>query len=88
MIYKFSGGVVLEISKVRKPCYVLDAINPKLKEDIVGRCGMYAKVIEESIISRVLPVGAGFVCACSGNSAVESLFSSAAYELNGVKQIK
>jgi len=51
-ILKFSGGVILEISKVRKPCYVLDSINLKLKEDIMGRCGMYAKVVRESIITE------------------------------------
>lgn len=48
---EFSGGVILELSKVRKPCYVLDAIDPKLKEDIVGRCGTYAKVLKEGTIS-------------------------------------
>lgn len=42
---EFSGGVVIELSKVRQPCYVLDSINPRLKEDILGRCGYYAKVI-------------------------------------------
>ena len=47
----FSSGVVLELTKVRKPCYVLDAIDPNLKTDIVGRCGMYAKVLKEGIIS-------------------------------------
>lgn len=45
----FSNGVVLELTKVRKPCYVLDAINPRLKEDIIGRCGIYAKVICEGV---------------------------------------
>lgn len=45
------SGVIIEISKVRKPCYVLDSINLKLKEDIIGRCGMYAKVLKEGIIS-------------------------------------
>jgi MOSC domain-containing protein YiiM len=49
-ILKFSGGVVLELSKVRKPCYVLDAIHPKLKEDIAGHCGMYAKVVQEGTL--------------------------------------
>lgn len=37
--------VVLELTSVRKPCYVLDQIDPKLKEAVVGRCGMMAKVI-------------------------------------------
>lgn len=41
----FSGGVQLELSKKRKPCFVLDAIDPKLKETIVGRIGYLAKVI-------------------------------------------
>lgn len=44
-VLECSGGVVLEITKVRKPCYVMDAIDPKLKEDSVGKHGMYAKVI-------------------------------------------
>jgi MOSC domain-containing protein YiiM len=42
----FSGGLVLEITKPRKPCYVLDAIDPVLKKIIVGRAGMYARVID------------------------------------------
>ncbi len=51
-ILEFSGGVVLEISKVRKPCYVMDAIHPYLKEDAVGRHGMYAKVLKEGILKN------------------------------------
>ncbi len=50
-ILKFSGGVVLEISKVRKPCYIMDAIHPQLKEDALGRHGMYAKVLREGILN-------------------------------------
>ncbi len=46
-VLQFSNGVVLELTKVRKPCYVLDAISPRLKEDIIGRCGTYAKVLRE-----------------------------------------
>lgn len=45
-VLEFSGGVVLELTKVRKPCYVLDAIDPRLKDVIAGRCGLYAKVIQ------------------------------------------
>ena len=59
-ILEFAGGVVLELTKVRKPCYVLDSIDPRLKEVIVGRCGVYARVVQEglmetgeSILSRV-----------------------------------
>lgn len=42
---RLSGGVTLELTKRRKPCYVLDAIDPTLKEVIVGRCGFYARVL-------------------------------------------
>lgn len=49
-VLRLSGGTVIELTKVRKPCYVLDAISPKLKEDIAGRCGMYAKVIREGVV--------------------------------------
>ena len=50
-ILEFSGGVILEISKVRKPCYVMDAIHPRLKEDAVGKHGMYAKVVKEGLLN-------------------------------------
>lgn len=50
VILEFSGGVILELTKIRKPCYVLDSIDPNLKEVIVGRCGFYAKVLREGII--------------------------------------
>ena len=43
----FSGGVEIEITRMRPPCYVLDAIDPRLKKDILGRCGVYAKVVQE-----------------------------------------
>lgn len=49
-VLEFEGGVVLELTKVRKPCYVLDSIDPRLKEAILGRCGLYAKVIKEGRI--------------------------------------
>lgn len=51
-ILKFSGGVMLEISKIRKPCYVMDAIHPQLKEDAVGRHGMYARVLSAGILNQ------------------------------------
>jgi len=44
---RFSGGVEVTLTKRRKPCFVLDAIDPRLKEVIVGRCGWLAKVIRE-----------------------------------------
>lgn len=50
-ILEFSGGVVLEISKIRKPCYVMDVISNRLKEDAIGRHGMYAKVLKEGMLT-------------------------------------
>lgn len=47
---RLSNGAMIELTKVRKPCYVLDAIDPRLKEDIAGRCGMYARVIGGGIV--------------------------------------
>ena len=41
------GDVLLKLEEPRKPCYVLDAIDPKLKEAIVGRCGYMASVVSE-----------------------------------------
>jgi MOSC domain-containing protein YiiM len=41
----FAGGVELEYTKARRPCYVLDAISPQLKTVVAGRCGGYARVI-------------------------------------------
>jgi MOSC domain-containing protein YiiM len=51
-VLTFEGGVVLELTKVRMPCYVLDSIDPRLKELLIGRCGMYAKVIREGLLKR------------------------------------
>jgi MOSC domain-containing protein YiiM len=47
---RFSGGVVLELTRRRKPCYVLDSIDPRLKERIDGRCGFYARTITPGTI--------------------------------------
>lgn len=49
-VLEFEGGAVLELTKERKPCYVLDAIDPLLKEKIAGRCGFYAQVLREGVI--------------------------------------
>jgi len=48
----FSGGLALELTKKRKPCYVLDAIHPDFQRAVVGRCGFYARVITPA---RVAP---------------------------------
>ena len=44
------GEVLLRLEEPRKPCYVLDAINPCLKDVIVGRCGYMASVARGGVI--------------------------------------
>ena len=44
------GDVVARLEQPRKPCYVLDAIDPRLKDEIVGRCGYMASVLREGVI--------------------------------------
>jgi MOSC domain-containing protein YiiM len=44
------GSAILQLEQPRKPCYVLDAIDPLLKDAIVGRCGYMASVIREGWI--------------------------------------
>jgi MOSC domain-containing protein YiiM len=44
------GDAVLRLEQPRKPCYVLDAIDPRLKDTIRGRCGYMASVIREGWI--------------------------------------
>lgn len=39
------GNVLLRLEMPRKPCYVLDAIDPQLQYAIVGRCGYLASVV-------------------------------------------
>ena len=45
------GNVLLRLETPRKPCYVLDAIDERLKDAIVGRCGFMASVLEEGLVS-------------------------------------
>lgn len=42
---RFESGPVLELTEPRKPCYVLDAIDPALQSAVVGRCGYLARVL-------------------------------------------
>ncbi len=48
---RFEGGPVLELASMRKPCYVLDAIHPDLKDAVVGRCGFLCRVLETGVLS-------------------------------------
>ncbi|MBI3837187.1 MAG: MOSC domain-containing protein [Planctomycetia bacterium] len=44
------GDVVLKLEQPRKPCYVLDHIDPRLKDVLVGRCGYMASVVQGGMI--------------------------------------
>jgi MOSC domain-containing protein YiiM len=44
------GDVLVRLEEHRKPCYVLDAIDPRLKEVISGRCGYMASVVRGGVI--------------------------------------
>lgn len=44
------GDVLLRLETPRKPCYVLDAIDRRLKDAIVGRCGYMASVLRPGVI--------------------------------------
>jgi MOSC domain-containing protein YiiM len=52
------GEVVLRLEAPRKPCYVLDAIDPRLQKAIVGRCGYMASVVHEGLIEPGMSVEA------------------------------
>ena len=47
----FDGGVALEITRVRPPCYVLDSISPEFKRILWNRIGMYARVLETGMLA-------------------------------------
>lgn len=57
------GDVVLRLEAPRKPCYVLDAIDPRLKDAIVGRCGYMAAVLR----GGTLRPGMAIHCHCEVN---------------------
>jgi MOSC domain-containing protein YiiM len=47
---RFTGGLEIELTEVRRPCFVLDSIHPSLKEDVVGRCGYLARVVRPAAV--------------------------------------
>jgi MOSC domain-containing protein YiiM len=54
------GDVVLKLQQPRKPCYVLDAIDPRLKDAIVGRCGYMASVLQPGTLAPQMPIAVRF----------------------------
>ncbi|MCA9285969.1 MAG: MOSC domain-containing protein [Phycisphaerales bacterium] len=51
-----SEGPEIELTKVRKPCFVLDAIHPDLQALAPGRIGFLAKVVREGNLVRAARV--------------------------------
>jgi MOSC domain-containing protein YiiM len=50
------GHVMLRLEAPRKPCYVLDAIDPRLKESILGRCGYMASVVRGGMLEADMAI--------------------------------
>ena len=50
------GDVTLRLEQPRKPCYVLDAIDPRLKVAIEGRCGYMASVVREGTLQPAMAI--------------------------------
>lgn len=50
------GEVVLRLERLRKPCYVLKTIDPRLEDAMQGRCGSMASVIQEGTLRAGFPV--------------------------------
>lgn len=62
-VQQMTPGTILEIGSVRirleeprKPCYVLDAIDVRLKDVVIGRCGYMASVVTGGEIWPGMPV--------------------------------
>jgi MOSC domain-containing protein YiiM len=50
------GEAVIRLEQPRKPCYVLDSIDPRLKDAVIGRCGYMASVLQEGTIRVGMPI--------------------------------
>lgn len=50
------GEIIVRLEEPRKPCYVLDAIDPRLKDVLQGRCGYMASVVRGGLLLPGAPV--------------------------------
>jgi MOSC domain-containing protein YiiM len=50
------GGVKVRLEEPRRPCFVLDVIDERLKDVVVGRCGYMASVVEGGRVAPGDPV--------------------------------
>lgn len=66
------GEAVLKLEQPRKPCYVLDAIDPQLKDVVVGRIGFLASVVREGMIRPGMPIEVLVVGEVDADSAQSS----------------
>ena len=47
---RFAGGVEIDLTEPRVPCFVLDAIHPDLKHAVRGRFGWMARVVTPGVL--------------------------------------
>jgi MOSC domain-containing protein YiiM len=47
---RFAGGVEIELTEPRVPCFVLDAVHPDLKHAVRGRFGYLACVVTPGVL--------------------------------------
>jgi MOSC domain-containing protein YiiM len=48
---RFQDGLLVELTLVRKPCFVLDAIHQDLQKAVAGRCGFLARVVKPGVLT-------------------------------------
>ena len=47
---RFAGGVEIELTEPRVPCFVLDAVHPDLQHAVRGRFGYMARVVTPGVL--------------------------------------
>lgn len=71
------GEAVLKLEQPRKPCYVLDAIDPQLKDVVVGRIGFLASVVREGVVQPGMPIEVMMGDAETDSTQMPGAFTSA-----------
>ncbi len=54
---RIENGPLLQLTESRKPCFVLDQIDPRLQSIVAGRCGYLARVLETGWASTEQRIG-------------------------------
>jgi len=47
---RIGGQAVVEVARLREPCYKLTALDPSMPDSVIGRVGVMARVIESGLI--------------------------------------